>query len=67
MRRVSGDVAMTSTSSAKRRQDLRVTTVVTAAITVERLAPARHQRVARVIGASAIGARLLLIVRAATL
>lgn len=47
--------------------DLRVMAVVTAAITVERLAPAADQRVARVIGASAIGAGLFLIVRAATL
>ena len=42
--------------------DLRVMAVVTAAITVERLAPA-GERVARVIGAAAIGAGLLLIVR----
>jgi len=43
--------------------DLRAMAVVTAAITVERLAPA-GERVARVIGAIAIGAGLFLIVRA---
>ena len=46
--------------------DLRVMTVVAAAITVERLAPA-GERVARAIGAVALGAGLLLIVRAAGL
>ena len=44
--------------------DLRVMVVVTAAITVERLAPA-GERVARAIGAVAVGAGLFLIVRAA--
>jgi predicted metal-binding membrane protein len=46
--------------------DLRVMAAVTAAITVERLAPA-GERVARAIGAVAIGAGLLLIGRAAGL
>jgi predicted metal-binding membrane protein len=44
--------------------DLRAMTVVAAAITAERLAPA-GERVARVIGAATVGAGLLLIVRAA--
>ena len=44
--------------------DLRAMAVVTAAITVERLAPA-GERVARAIGAVAVGAGLFLIVRAA--
>jgi predicted metal-binding membrane protein len=44
--------------------DLRAMVVVAAAITVERLAPAR-ERVARAIGAVAVGAGLLLIARAA--
>jgi predicted metal-binding membrane protein len=44
--------------------DLRAMAAVTAAITVERLAPA-GERVARVIGAAAVGAGLLLIARAA--
>jgi predicted metal-binding membrane protein len=43
--------------------DLRAMTVVTAAITAERLAPA-GERVARVIGAAVVGAGFLLIVRA---
>jgi predicted metal-binding membrane protein len=43
--------------------DLRVMAVVTAAITVERLAPA-GERVARAIGVAVIGAGLLMIVRA---
>ena len=43
--------------------DLRAMTVVTAAITAERLAPAGEQ-VARGIGAAAIGAGLFLIARA---
>jgi predicted metal-binding membrane protein len=46
--------------------DLRVMAVVTAAITVERLAPA-GERVARAIGIVAVGAGLVLIVRAAAL
>jgi len=46
--------------------DLRAMAVVTAAITVERLAPA-GERVARAIGAAVIGAGLLLIARAAGL
>jgi predicted metal-binding membrane protein len=46
--------------------DLRAMAVVTAAITVERLAPA-GERVARAIGAVVVGAGLLLIVRAAGL
>jgi predicted metal-binding membrane protein len=44
--------------------DLRAMAVVTAAITVERLAPA-GERVARVTGAGAVGAGLFLIARAA--
>jgi predicted metal-binding membrane protein len=43
--------------------DLRAMAVVTAAITVERLAPA-GERIARVIGALVVGAGLLLIARA---
>ncbi|MFM0360092.1 DUF2182 domain-containing protein [Paraburkholderia sediminicola] len=43
--------------------DLRVMAAVTAAITVERLAP-RGERVARVIGGGIVGAGMLLIVRA---
>jgi len=46
--------------------DLRAMAVVTAAITVERLAPA-GERVARAIGTVAVGAGFLLIVRAAAL
>jgi predicted metal-binding membrane protein len=46
--------------------DLRVMAVVAAAITVERLAP-NGERVARVIGAVAVGAGLFLVVRAAGL
>jgi len=46
--------------------DLRGMAVVTAAITVERLAPA-GERVARAIGAVAVGAGLLLIARAAAI
>jgi predicted metal-binding membrane protein len=46
--------------------DLHAMAVVTAAITVERLAPA-GERVARAIGAAVVGAGLLLIVRAAGL
>jgi predicted metal-binding membrane protein len=46
--------------------DLRAMAVVTAAITVERLAPA-GERVARAIGAIVVGAGLLLIARAAAL
>jgi predicted metal-binding membrane protein len=46
--------------------DLRVMAVVTAAITIERLAPA-GARVARVIGLHVVGAGLLLIARAAAL
>ncbi|MDX6578109.1 MAG: hypothetical protein QOE96_4062, partial [Blastocatellia bacterium] len=46
--------------------DLRVMAVVTAAITVERLAPA-GERVARAIGAVVVGAGLFLIARAAGL
>jgi predicted metal-binding membrane protein len=46
--------------------DLRAMAVVTAAITVERLAPA-GERVARAIGAAAVGAGLFLIVRGAGL
>jgi predicted metal-binding membrane protein len=46
--------------------DLRAMAVVTAAITVERLAPV-GERVARVIGAVAVGAGLFLIVQAAGL
>ena len=46
--------------------DLRVMAVVTAAITLERLAPA-GERIARVIGAGALGAGLLLVARAAGL
>jgi hypothetical protein len=46
--------------------DLRAMAVVTAAITVERLAPA-GERFARGIGAVAVGAGLLLIARAAGL
>jgi len=46
--------------------DLRAMAVVTAAITVERLAPA-GERVARMIGAGVVGAGVLLIVRAAGL
>jgi predicted metal-binding membrane protein len=46
--------------------DLRVMAVVTAAITAERLAPA-GQRVARALGAVAVGTGLLLIARAAGL
>ena len=45
--------------------DLRAMAVVTAAMTVERLAPA-GERFARAIGAVVIGAGLLLITRAAT-
>jgi predicted metal-binding membrane protein len=44
--------------------DLRAMAVVTAAMTVERLAPA-GERVARILGAVVIGAGLLLIMRAA--
>jgi predicted metal-binding membrane protein len=43
--------------------DLRAMTLVTAAITVERLAPA-GERVARAIGTVVVGAGLVLIVRA---
>jgi len=43
--------------------DLRVMAVVTAAITIERLAPA-GERVARVIGGIVIGAGLVLLMRA---
>jgi predicted metal-binding membrane protein len=46
--------------------DLRAMAVVTAAITVERHAPA-GERVARAIGAVVVGAGLLLIARAAGL
>jgi predicted metal-binding membrane protein len=46
--------------------DLRAMAVVTAAITVERLAPA-DERVARAIGVIAVGAGLFLIARAAGL
>jgi predicted metal-binding membrane protein len=46
--------------------DLRAMAVVTAAITVERLAPA-GERVARLLGVAAVGAGLLLIARAAGL
>ena len=46
--------------------DLRAMAVVTTAITIERLAPA-GERVARAIGAVAVGAGLLLIARAAGL
>jgi predicted metal-binding membrane protein len=46
--------------------DLRAMAVVTAAITVERLAPA-GERVARAIGVVLVAAGLLLIVRAAGL
>jgi predicted metal-binding membrane protein len=46
--------------------DLRVMTVVTAAITLERLAPA-GERIARAIGAVVVGAGMLLIARAAGL
>jgi predicted metal-binding membrane protein len=46
--------------------DLRAMAVVTAAITVERLAPA-GERIARAIGAVAVGAGLFLIARAAGL
>ena len=46
--------------------DLRAMAVVTAAITVERLAPA-GERVARVTGAVVVGAGLFLIARAAGL
>ena len=46
--------------------DLRAMAVVTAAITIERVAPA-GERVARAIGAVAIGAGLFLVVRAAGL
>ena len=46
--------------------DLRAMAVVTAAITVERLAPG-GERVARAIGAIAVGAGLFLIARAAGL
>jgi len=46
--------------------DLRAMAVVTAAITVERLAPA-GERVARVIGAVVVGAGVILIARAAGL
>jgi predicted metal-binding membrane protein len=46
--------------------DLRAMTVVTAAITAERLAPA-GQRVARAVGAVAAGAGVFLLVRAASL
>ena len=46
--------------------DLRAMAVVTGAITVERLAPA-SERVARSIGAVAVGAGLFLIARAAGL
>jgi hypothetical protein len=46
--------------------DLRAMAVVAAAITVERLAPA-GERVARAIGAVAVGAGLFLIARAAGL
>jgi predicted metal-binding membrane protein len=45
--------------------DLRAMAIVTAAITVERLAPA-GERIARAIGAVGVGAGLLLIVRAAS-
>jgi predicted metal-binding membrane protein len=44
--------------------DLRAMAVVTAAITIERVAP-DGERVARVIGAVAVGAGLFLIARAA--
>jgi hypothetical protein len=46
--------------------DLRAMAVVTAAITIERLAPA-GERVARAIGVVAVGAGLFLIARAAEL
>jgi predicted metal-binding membrane protein len=46
--------------------DLRAMAVVVAAITVERLAPA-GERIARAIGAGALGAGLLLVARAAGL
>jgi predicted metal-binding membrane protein len=46
--------------------DLRLMAVVTAAITVERLAPA-GERVARALGAVVVGAGVLLLVRAAGL
>jgi predicted metal-binding membrane protein len=46
--------------------DLRAMAVVTAAITLERLAPA-GERVARAIGAVVVGTGLLLIARAAGL
>jgi predicted metal-binding membrane protein len=46
--------------------DLRAMAVVTAAITIERLAPA-GERVARAIGAVVVGAGLLLIAQAAGL
>jgi hypothetical protein len=46
--------------------DLRAMFVVTAAITLERLAPA-GPRIARTIGALAVGAALILIARAAGL
>ncbi|CAE6739404.1 hypothetical protein R69888_02436 [Paraburkholderia haematera] len=46
--------------------DLRVMAIVTAAITVERLAP-RGERVARVMGAGMVGAGVLLIARAVVL
>jgi predicted metal-binding membrane protein len=45
--------------------DLRAMAVVTAAITVERLAPGGGERVARAIGAVVVGAGLFLIARAA--
>jgi predicted metal-binding membrane protein len=46
--------------------DVRAMAVVAVATTVERLAPG-GERVARAVGAAAIGAALLLIVRAAVL
>jgi hypothetical protein len=46
--------------------DLRVMTAVTAAITLERLAPA-GEHIARAIGAVVVGAGMLLIARAAGL
>jgi hypothetical protein len=46
--------------------DLRAMAVVAAAITLERLAPA-GERIARTLGALAVGAGLLLLARAATL
>jgi predicted metal-binding membrane protein len=46
--------------------DLRAMAVVTAAITVERIAPA-GERIARAIGAVVVGAGLVLVARAAGL